>query len=304
MKRITLAVLMAISGSAFAYSQDMNQNDPAAQPIFVDEVTPIAPAQPKVDDSTILSDSEKSLPDSLRNAREMELLREVNEMDSLAEDAKLPEKRFITLGFTAGPLLTTYGLAGMEGSSAGMGAGFQLGINCDLPFGATPIGQYFSIQPELLFAFYHTPLELNEFVPNGEFDDEGEPKGEFQKHDVTDDLLYMTVPINVKASARFKKGRAFVSLAPMLSLGLFGNRSTDDRNILLFQSDPDYQQEDPVLRNIDCSLYSRLGYDWDSGLTVSLGFQLGMVDMVNVSGDGLMKMRALSLNVGYNFWGE
>ncbi|MCQ2217718.1 MAG: PorT family protein [Paludibacteraceae bacterium] len=302
MKRLALAALLAINGSALVYSQNEVQDETLTLPVAVEN---IAPAVPQVDDATVLSDAEKSLPDSLRKVKEFQLMRELNPKDSLLEDKKVPEKRFITLGFTIGPTLSTYGLAGMDGCSAGFGPGVQVGINCDLPFGQTPVGQYFSIQPELLFSFRHTPLTLVGFVEDGGVDEDGEPTGELQKFDAADDLLYMTVPINVKASARFKKGRVFASLAPMISLGLFGNQSSDDYdNRLLFQSDPDSQQEDPIYNNFDFSLYSRLGYDCDGGLTVSLGFQLGTLDMMKASGAGVMKSRCFSLNVGYNFWGD
>lgn len=304
MKRIALAALLAINGSAFAYSQDEVQEETMAQPVVVGEVSPVAPEQPGVDDYTMLTESDKALPDSLRQVKENQLMRGLNPKDSLLEDKKLPEKRFITLGFTVGPMLSTYSLDGMNGSTPGFGPGFQFGVNCDLPFGQTPVGQYFSIQPELLFSFRHTPIDLNEFVPDGKFDLEGEPTGEYQKHEVTDDLFYVSLPINVKASARFKKGRVFASLAPMFSLGLFGNQSSDaDGNTLLFQSDPDAQQEDPLYNNFDISLYSRLGYDCDGGLSVSLGFQLGALNML-AEGDGALKARCFSVNVGYNFWGD
>ncbi|MBO4804874.1 MAG: outer membrane beta-barrel protein [Paludibacteraceae bacterium] len=299
MRKIVLAVLL-VNASALLYSQgEAPSQELEAGERVVTEV-PVVP-ESKVDDSTVLSEEEKNLPDSLRQAKEFQLMRSLNPKDSLLEDKKVPEKRFITIGFTVGPTFSTYGLAGMNGSTAGWGPGVQLGINCDLPFGQKPVGQYFSIQPELLFSYRHVPMELVGFFPDGGHDLEGEPTGSYEKYDATDDVIYMNVPINVKASARYKKGRAFVSLAPMISLGLYGNRTVDGLSTLLFQSDADEQREEPMYNNFDFSFYPRLGYDSDKGLSVSVGFQMGFINMQKASGEGVIKNRSLSLNVGYNF---
>lgn len=321
MKKITLASLLAVGASSLAYSQEEGiMANPDSAIVIADPIVkePIVEA-PLVDDSTVLSEEEKSLPDSLRRVKEFQLMRSFNPKDSLLEDKRLPEKRFITIGFTVGAGLSTYGVTGENIKDPGFGPAVQLGINCDLPFGQSQIGQYFSIQPELLFSFRETPFKQVLFVEDGGYDLEGEPTGEYEKFSSKDDLIYMSVPINVKASMRLYRtkksasrneetqktkvsnGRIFLSVAPMVSLGLFGNQTLDGHNLLLFQSDPDEQREDPIYNNVDFSLYSRLGYDWDSGLTASLAFQLGFVDMVKASDAGSIKSRCLSINVGYNF---
>lgn len=280
--------------------------------LTVEDAAHLLKMDPVVDDETVLSNEDKMLPDSAKNAKELLMMRDLNPKDSLLEEKKVPEKRFITVGYTVGLTMTTYGLAGMDGESASFGPGAQVAINCDIPLGQTPICQYLSIQPELILSFRTTGLDL--VMPR--IDEAGDPVGA-RKYEATDRLLYMCVPVNVKASMRYKKGRPFVSLAPMLSVGLFGKRVSDETadfdysgdeaidlgdcsSTLLFQADTQEAQQKPLYNNIDFSLYSKVGYDFDSGLSVSLAFQLGLTDMMKSDGC-LMKTRCLSLNVGYNF---
>jgi len=291
-----------------------NTEDVATIPAVVSDSAAVAEVKAPevvVDDVTVLSDVDKALPDSARLAKEKQMMREFNPKDSLLEEKKVPEKRFITVGFSGGLNMTTYGLAGMDDQSASFGPGAELAINCDIPLGQTPVCQYLSIQPELIFSFRTTNLDL--LVP---MVDEAGDFVQYHKYTATDRLFYMNIPINFKASMRFKKGRPFVSLAPMLGIGLFGKRVSDGtpdlnyeddgmaddgdcRSTLLFQADTQHAQEDPLYNNVDFSLYTKLGYDFDKGWSVYAAFQFGFVDLM--AADGLMKTRCLSLNVGYNF---
>ena len=96
---------------------------------------------------------------------------------------------------------------------------FRAGLNFDIPF-----GQYFSFQPELLFA-----------TRGGGY----KAEGNHAEH-----LYYMDVPLNVKLSKRMNlsktmTGRPFVSLGPVLSLGMYGTSKCDGHTSHPMQNDAD-----------------------------------------------------------------
>ena len=136
----------------------------------------------------------------------------------------------------------------------------RAGLNFDIPF-----GQFFSLQPEWLFA-----------MRGGGFESNGQS---FKEH-----LYYMDVPVNCKFSTRLnmsKKatGRPFVSLGPVFSLGLMADGDVEGKSYKPFQNDPGNEISHAFYTNFDLSLNMRLGYDFDRGYSVAVGYQMGLTDL-------------------------
>ena len=219
--------------------------------------------------------------------------------------------RPIMLGATAGINMTTY--SGDRNPKMGMGG--QLGINCDIP-----INDYFSIMPELIFAYKSVGVDLS-----------WDNNNELMTMESTDKLVYMNVPINVKLSADFGPGRPFVAVGPMISVGLFGEnrvkvfkklvdlyetKAGEFKRLLLFQADSNTgfleYREEPFYSNIDFSVNLKAGYDFDFGLAISAGLQWGFLNMykMNDEREALYKKSGLDTSqgsmtfyvvLGYNF---
>jgi hypothetical protein len=239
------------------------------------------------------------------------------------------EGRRILLGATAGVNMTTYS----GDRNAEMGLGGQFGINCDIP-----VGESFSIMPELIFSFHSVNLD------NPVWDD---ATGNMFTLESTDNLSFMNVPITVKWGTEMGPGRPFVALGPMISIGLFGKNKLKDTDamrelheffcpkannpkdvkgekghcnyvheLLLFQSDPNSYvseyRDSPIYNNLDFSAYLKLGYDFDMGLSLSAALQWGFSNMYKMSDareafykeyglDTSQKRRTFSFSVGYSF---
>ncbi|MBO4331873.1 MAG: PorT family protein [Paludibacteraceae bacterium] len=194
---------------------------------------------------------------------------EQNDIIEMEAAKPLPEYRWTTIGVTFGGGLAWYNSTPINNRFAPCLRG---GLNFDVP-----IGQWFSLQPELLFA-----------VRGGGFKTE-------VGYNVEDNLFYFDVPINCKFSKRmnFSKtctGRGFVSVGPVLSLGVFGKSTAKELdnehpsvNNKLFQNNPDEETEHAIYRSFDFSLNFRLGYDFDSDWSFAIGYQLGLVNLMNDS---------------------
>ena len=192
---------------------------------------------------------------------------EQNDIIEMEAAKPLPEYRWTTIGVTFGGGLAWYNSKPINNRFAPCLRG---GLNFDVP-----IGQWFSLQPELLFA-----------VRGGGFKTE-------VGYNVEDNLFYFDVPINCKFSKRmnFSKtctGRAFVSVGPVLSLGAFGKCTAKELdgehpsvNNKLFQNNPDEETEHAIYRSFDFSFNFRLGYDFDSDWSFAIGYQLGLVNLLN-----------------------
>lgn len=192
---------------------------------------------------------------------------EQNDIIEMEAAKPLPEYRWTTIGVTFGGGLAWYNSKPINNRFAPCLRG---GLNFDVP-----IGQWFSLQPELLFA-----------VRGGGFKTE-------VGYNVEDNLFYFDVPINCKFSKRmnFSKtctGRAFVSVGPVLSLGAFGKCTAKELdsehpsvNNKLFQNNPDEETEHAIYRSFDFSFNFRLGYDFDTDWSFAIGYQLGLVNLLN-----------------------
>ena len=207
--------------------------------------------------------------------------------------------RPILLGVTAGVNMTTYS----GDRNPKMGLGGQIGINCDIP-----VNDYFSIMPELIFAYKTVGLDNVSWDNNYDL----------IKIESTDNLVYMNVPIYVKLGTDLGPGRPFVAMGPMISVGLFGENKIKNTKfkMLLFQADSNTEfleyRETRAYDNIDFSVNLKAGYDFDFGLAFSAGLQWGLLNMYKMTDerealykecglDTSQGSRTFFVSLGYNF---
>jgi hypothetical protein len=208
-----------------------------------------------------------------------------------AEEWQEYELRPLTLGVTVGANMSTY----LGSRDTKMGLGAQIGINCDIP-----ISRCFSIMPELIFAY--KTVDINDIYLSYS-------GGVSKRIKTTDKLLYMNVPINVKGSFSSGPGRPFFAIGPMISVGLYGVNKAGDVNILLFQADPELdRQEKPFYNNLDIAANLKIGYDFDFGLAISIGSQIGLFNMIKETKETVLpsnvspqRIGTLFVTLGYNW---
>jgi len=303
MKRIILGCAAAILGSTFIGAQQtveeaiMSENEGRIilykHTNETDEATEVAEVKEVKKEVNEEKDEKKAKKEKARRAIE----------DDDENDLKSPS-RTLLLGVTAGANMTTY----LGDRNSQMGLGGQIGINCDVP-----VNDNFSIMPELIFAYRTVGVD------NITWDN----KNDLVKMESTDKLIYMLVPINVKWSTEAGPGRPFIAAGPMISVGLFGKNTVNDSKVdaergdmLLFQSDPNSyyieHREEPPYNNLDLLANVKAGYDFDFGLSVSLGFQYGIFNMYKMTDERELRHKesgldtsqnsmTFSFSLGYNF---
>jgi len=209
---------------------------------------------------------------------------------TLTEDTVIPVKtRNFLLGATLGLNMTTYSNSDND-LTASFGLGGQIGISCDVPLSVYLLRGYFSINPELIFAYQTVGLE---------------EKYEGVSFKSTDRIYSMNIPVHLKWNKSAGPGFFYVAAGPMLNMGLGGTNKweqgvdmkvgedkdgkdiirTFDRN-LLFQADPDnmafdFTRENALYNILNFSLNFKLGYEFESGLSFSAAYQLGVSNMIN-----------------------
>lgn len=247
---VVLGFLLSQTAAMFANVEDAQVVVADTDAVVVAE--PVVPETPAIPDSVISED---------------------NDLIELDKQKPLPEYRWTTIGVSVSGGASWYNSNPANNRNAPC---IRAGLNFDVP-----IGQYFSLQPELLFA-----------VRGGGFKviSAQKVKGEMIPFENTlkENLFYFDVPINCKFSkrmnlSRVNTGRGFISAGPVLSLGVYGTSegsATGTKN-KLFQNDPDKETEHGIYRNFDFSFNFRLGYDFDAGYTFAAGYQLGVCNLMN-----------------------
>jgi hypothetical protein len=174
------------------------------------------------------------------------------------------------------------------------GFGGQIGLNFEIP-----INNYLSIMPEVIFSYKTTKVKDIISFPLDE-----------SHNNMKDKMYHMNVPVSLKIGTPLGIGRIFISVGPMLNVGLYGKSGSEDTNVWLFQADPDFTEQYSLYNIIDFSGLFKAGYDFDFGLSVSAAFQLGFLnvfskdyfreklDLIEVP---TRKTRTVSVSLGYNF---
>ncbi|MCQ2191542.1 MAG: PorT family protein [Paludibacteraceae bacterium] len=209
---------------------------------------------------------------------------ENNDIIEMDAQKALPEYRWTTIGVTLGGGVSYYNSTPANNHNVPCIRG---GLNFDIP-----VGQWFSIQPELLFSTRGGGYaQMGVKKTTNKVNDPGKP----YEYDVVDHLFYFDVPINVKLSKRMNfsretTGRAYISAGPVLSLGVFAKDEAElwngRKKVNAFVNElnaPGHEWEHALYRNFDFGFNFRLGYDFDFEWSFALGYQMGLVNLFNDS---------------------
>lgn len=283
---VVLGFLLSQTAAMFANVEDAQVVVADTDAVVVAE--PVVPETPAIPDSVISED---------------------NDLIELDKQKPLPEYRWTTIGVSVSGGASWYNSNPANNRNAPC---IRAGLNFDVP-----IGQYFSLQPELLFA-----VRGGGFKVISARRVNGRDEVYNMNNDLKENLFYFDVPINCKFSKRMNfnrqnTGRAFVSAGPVLSLGVFGKSEGDGVNNKLFQNDSDAECEHAIYRNFDFGFNFRLGYDFDAGYSFAAGYQMGLVNLMNddkfdanetayygrtyYSGFPTVKNNSLYVSVGYRW---
>ena len=106
--------------------------------------------------------------------------------------------------------------------------------------------------------------------------------------DITQNLYYIEVPVNLVAKMEAGPGKIFVGAGPYLALGVGGNNGV--------------KFGENAFNPIDLGVNFMLGYQMANGFSVNGGYGLGFSDVFNGNSLGAKgKNRVISVGLGFNF---
>lgn len=155
-------------------------------------------------------------------------------------------------------------------------AGFHVGAVVD--FGS----QNFSFQPGILFS-----------TKGGKSTSSGSTS--------KTTLNYIEVPVNFLYKAPAGDGKLFFGGGPYLGLGISGKDSGDDGEGNQISESVHFGSAEEDYKNPDFGINFIGGYQFNTGLSISAGYGLGLANLYN-GGEGLkLKNQVLSFSLGYFF---
>lgn len=178
-------------------------------------------------------------------------------------------------------------------------ASFHVGLMADLP-----IGQYFAIQPGLLFTGKGSKLQSGN-------------SSDANYYKATTNPLYIELPVNAVFKIPLETGsNIFVGGGPYIAMGVAGKRKIEGKVLGISYSSKDdieWSNDDPTTFNEDEGAGLGIMKRFDAGLNATAGFQLNKFLLSVNYGFGLTKLqsgadndndknkhRVLSISVGFS----
>ncbi len=176
-----------------------------------------------------------------------------------------------SFGIKADANLSNFVLKDMPGVKSNMGVGASLG-----GFAKFDFGEFFAIQPELLFHYQSS---------------------ETKSGGVARDFEYWGVEIPIYAMAQCQVGnnsRFYAGVGPYVGVGF------DAR-----YKEPTYKlYKEDYLQPWDFGVGAQVGYEFGNGIQINAGYKIGMINAINDDanlGDAKMLPQRVSLGVGFRF---
>ena len=108
----------------------------------------------------------------------------------------------------------------------------------------------------------------------------------------------LELPIYFMGQINTGAGKVFIGAGPYVSLGLNGKQ--DPGNIDLFYKNTIIDKR--IMQRWDFGLGATAGFEFNNGIIIFSGYQLGIVNALNVEKDNVtMKNKTVSFGVGYKF---
>jgi len=183
-----------------------------------------------------------------------------------------------TFGIKAGVNFSklTYSGGGFSVSSQSL-TGFHIGGVVDVG-----INDNFSFQPGLLFS-----------TKGGKSESDGDAG--------KTTLNYLEVPINFIYKVPAGDGKVFFGAGPYIGYGLSG-KDTETIDGTKTSSDVNFGSTEDDVKNPDFGVNFLAGYELKQGLTINVGYGLGLANLANGGTDvGKIKNQLFSVSLGYFF---
>ena len=122
-------------------------------------------------------------------------------------------------------------------------------------------------------------------------------------------LYYAELPVNLIYNVSMSGGRLFFGAGPSVGYGLFGKSKITSTNLFdptekeTQEADAFKKEEDggAGFKRFDLSANAVAGFQWNSGLTVNVGYLHGFSNLIDGADGESYKNRGLQLTVGYMF---
>ncbi len=173
----------------------------------------------------------------------------------------------ISAGIKADANISNFILKDMGDVSSNMKFGASLG-----GFMKVDITEHFAVQPELLFHYKMSEIEL--------------------LGDKTD-FEYWGVEVPVYAVGQWNagNGRFYAGVGPYIGCGFSAKYKTGDIDLY----DTDY------MKRLDFGGGATIGYEFGNGIQINAGYKIGFLNMLDTDGDAKMLPQTVSLGVGFRF---
>lgn len=178
----------------------------------------------------------------------------------------------VTYGVKAEANMSNFLLSDLDDQTSTMKLGPTLG-------GFVNIGLHpnFSIQPEVMFYFRHSKMET------------GTTEDDFRQWG-------MQVPVYFLGQTYTSNGKFYAGVGPYLGLGF--DARYKDADLDLYKKVNDKAD----MNRWDFGLGALVGYEFQNGVQINAGYQLGLVDQLDaMKDDAGMRVQTVSLGVGYRF---
>jgi len=178
----------------------------------------------------------------------------------------------ISYGVKAEANMSNFLLSDLDNQSSTMKLGPTLG-------GFMNIGLHenFSIQPEVLFFYRNSKMET------------GTAEDDFRQWG-------MQVPVYFLGQTYTNSGKFYAGVGPYLGLGFDARYKDADKDLYKKLND------EADMNRWDFGLGALVGYEFQNGIQINAGYQLGLVDQLDaLKDDASMRPQTVSLGVGYRF---
>ena len=169
-------------------------------------------------------------------------------------------------------------LTDMDGIKSKLGFGASIG-----GFSKIDLSENFALQPELLFHFKTSKMEVKESGIETDFQYFG-----------------LELPVYAVGQISLGSGKGFIGIGPYLALGLDARYKASGMDDIKLYKEYDGQKTD--LQRWDFGAGAMLGYELSNNLQITASYKIGFINALNANKDNAsMLNQTVSLGLGYSF---
>jgi hypothetical protein len=182
----------------------------------------------------------------------------------------------LSYGFKVEANMSNFFLSDLDAQTSTMKVGPNLG-----GFMKIELHENFAIQPEMIFYFRNSKMETEVGGVKS--------KDDFQQWG-------MQIPIYAVGQMELGNGKGYIGVGPYVGFGFDAKYDDADRDLY-----KEYNGKKDMNR-WDFGAGVMLGYEFENGLQINAGYQMGFIDQLDRGkDDATMRTQTVSLGVGYRF---